>query len=1292
MAECHDETVCSWSQWFNVTYPDDNGEFETYEAIKKKGYKICEKPSNISCRALSFPLTPLEELDTSVKCDVNFGLICNNAEEEDGHCYNYEIQVYCCEESTCTTTSSPSVTSPTITESVVTTISPTTTSLTQTTTPVITTTEFTTEETTQTSIVSTVPLSPTSTPMESTTTPIIVTQSVTTVTVSETPESSSTTPSITPCTPGKICNWSEWINVSSPKPDGDEYETYEEIRKNGYKICEKPENISCRSIKYPDNSMDSQNLTCDVQTGLTCYNKDQEGLQSFPICEDHEIRVYCCEEIICPIFSTPSTTITETFYTTITMATTQIHPTTEQTTEEITSTTTEATSTIPHTMSTEPPVWIRTFTTMIPTVTEQPQQNQTHESTTVLIPSVTSTTPEQTTSETSLSETTSIVTTEPPTSIPEFTISTLCHCLFDGKLYPPGVTITDGAANRTLCYTVICKDDCTLYIHQWSCETPTTPEVTSTTTISESTTTMTTELTSTSELTTPEKTTHSPESTLESTTTIQLISSRTTIPEYTTSNITEGCLLDPPRKHGEVWKLYNCTMARCLENKTIEIFKTQCVTPPPIKCVNGFSPDLVPDADGCCQHWECRCVCLGWGDPHYKTFDGTSYAYQGSCTYVLVEEINKKIPNFGIYIDNYECGNQVSCPRSIIVHYEDQKIQIKVISIPPPVLEVNVNGQLVGLPYNKEAIKIFVSGIFTRVYILTLNATISFSGVDYRVELPYQRFSNNTQGQCGTCTNNKTDDCMLPDGKIISNCEIMAASWIVNTTDKPGCLPIPPSTPTPPPTCIPSSLCELIKGPTFQECHNKLNPDDYYKACIFDSCRAPNISIECSSLQRYASLCIDEGICIDWRSKAPACRISCPSPKVYQPCGPAVTYTCKTTPEEKEANKNNTSMVEGCFCPNGTMLFSNAIDICTKDCGCIGLDNIPRKFGERFQLDCHDCICLEGGRGISCEKHQCPDVTNTCPLEGFYPVTQISSSDKCCNETKCYCDTSRCSNNIPNCTLGYEAKSVTPAGHCCPKYECVPKHVCVHENAEYQPGSQVYSGKCETCDCPIHGNISENIKIICHPVHCDLHCLAGYTLDYNSGDCCPRCIQTHCVLNDDGSTHLLKPGEILNKKNDNCTVYNCSENFILTSSNIICQEFFEADCEPGTIQYLPDGCCKTCERKNNSCTLQLSEDYLTYNNCRSLEKVQMSQCEGFCETFSKYSADAKSMQHKCSCCKEVRTSQKEVKMQCKDGSEVPYNYTYVEECNCVTNACDRVQSKRDTYRKEKRPKKTTLNV
>ncbi|NWX41582.1 MUC2L protein, partial [Steatornis caripensis] len=752
---------------------------------------------------------------------------------------------------------------------------------------------------------------------------------------------------------------------------------------------------------------------------------------------------------------------------------------------------------------------------------------------------------------------------------------------------------------------------------------------------------------------------------------------------------------------GDSWWLCNCTKAICIEDDIIQVVPIICNPPPKPTCSNGLAPVRVIDEDGCCWHWECDCYCTGWGDPHYMTFDGLYYSYQGNCTYVLVEEISKEVDNFGVYIDNYHCDTQdvVSCPRTLIVRHETQEVHLATVKPNTLQVEVTVNKQAVALPYKKFGVSIYESGINRVVEIPELKMNVTYNGLSFSIRMPYSLFGNNTHGQCGTCNNNTADDCMLPNGNIAENCETMADHWQVVDPSKPQCSPglaptkAPSTTPVKP--CKESSICELLLGSVFKPCHGFVLPEKYYAACVFDSCVLPNLDLECSSLQIYAATCADQSVCIDWRSHTNGvCSYKCPTGKEYRACGPVKETTCKSS----QQNETSTKQVEGCFCPSGTMLYDSGVDVCVKTCGCVGVDKIPREFGEKFTVDCQDCICLEGGNGIVCEPHKCPKQSKTsCDGEGFYEVNVVNSEDFCCPIVTCKCNTSLCTTKAPKCTLGFEVHSHIPSGQCCPVYQCVPKRVCVHQNAEFLPNSSVFVDKCQNCFCTNEVNVSTQLNIIsCEHIPCNTYCEPGYERQPVKGECCGRCVQTKCVIYTASNSGLvLSPGEFKNDPYDNCTIYSCvniHNQFISSTSEITCPAFNEDSCKPGTITFLPNGCCKTCAPLDSPtpCSVRQRKDFIVYKGCRSVDRIVMTECEGTCGTFSLYSAEANSMEHSCSCCRESSSTVKTVELKCPSGHSISHEYIYVESCSCQDTECRTSQSS-ESQSMEEKDKASTLN-
>ncbi|CAM4574899.1 unnamed protein product [Caretta caretta] len=1211
---------------------------------------------------------------------------------------------------TTTVTTTPQTTTPTTTttetttsETTTPTTTPTTTVTTtlQTTTPTTTTTETTTSETmtptTTTTTVTTTPQTTTPTTTETTTsettTPTTTTTTVTTTPQTTTPTTTETTTSetTTPTTTTTVTTTPQTTTPTTTETTTSETTTPTTTTT----VTTTPQTTTPTTTETTTSETTTPTTTTTVtttpQTTTPTTTETTTSETTTPTTTTTTVTTT-------PQTTTPTTTETTTSETTTPTTTTTVTTTPQTTTPTTTETTTSETTTPTTTTTvTTTPQTTTPTTTTTETTTSETTTPTTTTTVTTTPQTTTPTTTETTTSETTTPTTTTTVTTTPQTTTPTTTETTT------SETTTPTTTTTVTTTPQTTTPTTTTTETTTS-----ETTTPTTTTTTTVTTTPQTTTPTTTTTVTTTPQTTPTTTTITATTTPTTTTTV------TTTPQTTTPTITTtiatttipyGCELPnntiiPP---GESYWPCNCTKAICISNNTWYLVTTECELPPKPSCTNGLSPVLVQGE--CCPQWQCDCYCTGWGDPHYVTFDGQYYSYQGNCTYVLVEEINKKIDNFGVYIDNYHCDarDRVSCPRTLIVRHETQEVRIKTLRMFPFQIQVTVNNKEVATPYEKYGVRVFKSGINHVVDISRLGVNVTYNGLAFSIRLPYQRFGNNTQGQCGTCTNNTADDCMLPGGEIINNCETMADHWVINDPEKPHCFPSPPTTApsiTPPP-CKPSDLCKLIKEGPFKACHPFVNPDHFYAACVFDSCAVPNSKLECASLQSYAAVCADQGVCVDWRGHThDTCPLECPSHKVYKACGPIEEVTCKSS----QVAQNQTSHVEGCFCPEGTIPYGDGVDVCVKICGCVGPDNEPREFGERFESDCKNCICLEGGSGIVCEPLKCSEQEDkpSCSDEGFYEVTEVNPANICCNITSCRCNVTFCTTIPPKCKLGYELVGDIPPGKCCPTYECVPKKVCVLQNAEYLPGSPVLADKCHTCVCTDKSNSSGLNVISCKHIPCIKVCQPGYELKDVKGECCPKCVQTKCVVNkDDNTVLILNPGEMENDPKNNCTVYSCVSikgQLISSTSEITCPSFNEENCKAGTVTLLPNGCCKTCIplESPSPCSVTQIWDHITHKGCRSVDKVYLTQCEGSCGTFSIYSAEANSMEHKCSCCREAATSKKQVLLQCPNGKSVMHRYLHVDRCECLDTKCTESNSsensKSNEQSKESEEKSTIQRV
>ncbi|XP_070791147.1 LOW QUALITY PROTEIN: mucin-5AC [Pituophis catenifer annectens] len=1291
--------TCQWSEWFDVVFPTsgpEGGDLETYSNIRAAGGRFCEKPIDIQCEAVNHPDLSIEQVGQVVQCDVTVGLICYNKDQtgKTKQCFNFRVRVLCCEENP---------------ECKKTTVPPTST--------VITTTSSTTKETTPR--ITTTVISPT--------TPIGTTTALPTTTQLPTPTTtlSTTAPPTTTCAP-VTCQWSEWFDVVFPTsgPEGGDLETYSNIRAAGGRFCEKPINIQCEAVNHPDLSIEQlgQVVQCDVTVGLICYNKDQTG--ETKQCFNFRVRVLCCEEnpeckktTLPPTSTVITTTSSTTKETTPTITTTVISPTTPivtttalPTTTQLPTPTTTLTTTAPPTTTCAPVTcqWSEWFDAVFPTSGPEGGDLETYSNiraaggrfcekpidiqcqavnhpdlsieqlgqvvqcdvTVGLIcynkdqtgktkqcfnfrvrvlcceenpECKTTTLPPTTTSSSTLPGSTmtqEVITTMVPQPTSSITSSTTtigsstshCFCQIGENIYMPGEVIYKQTDSDGCLYFAICDSTCSIERYKGPCVSTTTKPTSTPTIVSTTPTTST---------------------------------AGTTLPP--------GCPdAVPPREEGETW-IQNCTKATCLGNNNIVISKVECPPVQKIICENGYAPVKVLSKDGCCYHYECECICSGWGDPHFITFDGVYYTFQDNCTYVLVQQIIPKYNNFKILIDNYYCDteDQLSCPQSIIIHYKSSVIVLTHQHFNGiDINKIYFNGKLIKTSFQKDGIYIYTIGIDMVVEISEIETFVTYSGTIFSVKLPFSKFYNNTEGQCGTCTNNIKDECRLPNGEV-TDCPHMAPHWRVPDPKKNYCFGPTPSVPTEitplPEICSTAPLCSLILNEIFSECHEIIPPDPYFRGCIFDACHMKNISMQCSGLEIYASLCASKGVCIDWRGKTnDKCPFSCPTDKVYDPCGPINPPTCDNS------GPPQTGITEGCFCKNGTKLFSTHRDICVSDCGCTGPDGLPKVPGETWISNCQKCICEEYSLMVQCIEEPCPTKTTPveCSFEGFVPITILTPEEKCCPQKHCVCNTSHCPGSVETCPLGYELKKENLPGDCCINTTCVKVPGCVVDGKFYSPGAVIPRGLCESCKCSEKEDLENNVE--CVSKTCDQRCPLGYEYQEVSGQCCGQCMQIACVLTLGSSpTQVIKPGEIWYPPGNNCTSYECDlvdNQYITVTIKKTCLQW-DPNCPPEYVKPADDGCCKKCEQIEFCAPINITKT-IKYNGCESSSPIEVTHCEGQCDSFSKYSYKANMMNHTCTCCQEQKTTKKQVTLICPDGLTMDYSYLYVDKCECVKSECN----------------------
>ncbi|KAK2880802.1 hypothetical protein Q8A67_018070 [Cirrhinus molitorella] len=389
-----------------------------------------------------------------------------------------------------------------------------------------------------------------------------------------------------------------------------------------------------------------------------------------------------------------------------------------------------------------------------------------------------------------------------------------------------------------------------------------------------------------------------------------------------------------------------------------------------------------------------KAICEASGDPHYVSFDGRRFDFQGTCTYILSQSCGLERTNlthFSIQVENERWWpnkyHKVSVTKQVALTVYGSTIILR--QNEPQIL---VNGVLTNLPYSSNSL----NGFLVQAYKEGSNYIIK-TGFGLRVtyDLSYYvtvtipgNYRNKTCGLCGNFDGVPSNDFSLPDGNVTKDVNVFGRAWKV---DIPGavcedgcegstCLDCDPRLKAifeKPPYC---GVLVDSNGP-FAACHAVLNPTVYLNDCVFDTCASDgNNSVVCDSVARYASSCCAAGVIIQrWRNDS-FCPMSCPAHSHYELCADVCSAACPGLTTIVQCPRTCT---EGCACDNG-YLFDGQQCVEHQQCGCYQ-QGLTYKAGEVVYLDqcVQKCQC-DSGKGLTCEKANCLNGTECLLISGMW--------------------------------------------------------------------------------------------------------------------------------------------------------------------------------------------------------------------------------------------------------------------------------------------------------------------
>ncbi|XP_037551804.1 mucin-19 [Nematolebias whitei] len=336
-----------------------------------------------------------------------------------------------------------------------------------------------------------------------------------------------------------------------------------------------------------------------------------------------------------------------------------------------------------------------------------------------------------------------------------------------------------------------------------------------------------------------------------------------------------------------------------------------------------------------CTDEPCTGKCQVYGNGHYQTFDSKWYRFDGHCQYTLVEDYCKNGDGtFSIRVESVPCCEEaLTCSRTIILDLQDK--------VTLTLSDMKVTRHLHdGWTVEQDTLyTTHTVGLYIIISVPSKGLTLIWDKhTRITVELLPQ-WRNKVCGLCGDFDSNEMNDLQIRGSAVVSSPLAFGNSW---KSASPPCSDVTAEIFP----CDRNSYCSawaqrrcmILTGDTFRDCHLKVDPEPYYRACVQESCSCEfegKFLGFCTAVAAYAEACSDHDVCISWRTPD-LCPVYCDYYNGKDEC----TWHYKACEMMLACGKNNyfTHKLEGCYptCPEEAPFYDENVGKCTqlRNCSC----------------------------------------------------------------------------------------------------------------------------------------------------------------------------------------------------------------------------------------------------------------------------------------------------------------------------------------------------------------------